>query len=29
MCKLKEMTEKFPTRYWNDSCSVKDPLTLH
>jgi len=24
MCKLKEMTEKFPTRYWNDSCSVKE-----
>jgi len=24
MNKLKEMTEKFPTRYWNDSCSVKE-----
>ena len=24
MSKLKEMTEKFPTRYWNDSCSVKE-----
>ena len=24
MCKLKEMTEKFPTRYWNDSCSVQE-----
>ena len=24
MDKLKEMTEKFPTRYWNDSCSVKE-----
>jgi len=24
MSKLKEMTERFPTRYWNDSCSVKE-----
>ena len=24
MDKLKEMTEKFPTRYWNDSCSLKE-----
>ena len=24
MDKLKEMTEKFPTRYWNDSCSIKE-----
>ena len=24
MDKLKEMTESFPTRYWNDSCSVKE-----
>ena len=24
MDKLKEMTERFPTRYWNDSCSVKE-----
>ena len=24
MDKLKEMTEKFPTRFWNDSCSIKE-----
>ena len=24
MDKLKEMTEKFPTRYWNDSCAIKE-----
>ena len=24
MDKLKEMTVKFPTRYWNDSCSTKE-----
>jgi len=24
MDKLQEMTEKSPTRYWNDSCSVKE-----
>ncbi|MDR1797274.1 MAG: transaldolase family protein [Clostridiales Family XIII bacterium] len=24
MDKLKEMVEKFPTRYWNDSCSIKE-----
>ena len=24
MSKLKEMTESFPTRYWNDSCSIKE-----
>ena len=24
MSKLKEMTERFPTRYWNDSCSRKE-----
>ena len=24
MDKLREMTRKFPTRYWNDSCSIRE-----